>query len=78
MLNPTCTGGPKTRPTERTRNGKRNWGIFMEKELEPDSLFQVLIKSFYLAFGIENLGQINTGRAQRRRPYGNTRGIGAN
>jgi len=32
----------------------------MEKELEPDSLFQVLIKFFYLAFGIENLNQINT------------------
>jgi hypothetical protein len=32
----------------------------MEKELEPDSLFQVLLKSFYLAFGIENLSQINT------------------
>ena len=32
----------------------------MAKELEPDSLFQVLLKSFYLAFGIENLNQINT------------------
>jgi len=32
----------------------------MAKELEPDSLFQVLLKSFYLAFGIENLSQINT------------------
>jgi len=32
----------------------------MEKELEPDSLFQVLLKFFYLAFGIENLNQINT------------------
>ena len=50
----------------------------MEKELEPDSLFQVLLKLFYLAFGIEHLGQINTGRAQRHRPYGNTRGIRAN
>ena len=30
------------------------------------------------AFGIEHPGQINTGRAQRRRPYGNTRGIRAN
>ena len=32
----------------------------MEKELESDSLFQVLIKLFYLAFGIENPSQINT------------------
>jgi len=32
----------------------------MEKELEPDSLFQVLLKLFYLAFGIENPEQINT------------------
>jgi len=32
----------------------------MEKELEPDSLFQVLLKLFYLAFGIEHPGQINT------------------
>ncbi|MBM3238047.1 hypothetical protein FJZ31_17285 [Candidatus Poribacteria bacterium] len=32
----------------------------MARELEPDSLFQVLLKSFYLAFGIENLSQINT------------------
>ena len=32
----------------------------MEKELESDSLFQVLLKSFYLAFGVENLNQINT------------------
>jgi len=32
----------------------------MEKEIESDSLFQVLLKSFYLAFGIENLSQINT------------------
>ncbi|MBC8231427.1 hypothetical protein H8E77_17885 [bacterium] len=35
-------------------------GEFMEKELESDSLFQVLLKSFYLAFGVENLNQINT------------------
>ena len=32
----------------------------MEKELKADSLFQVLIKLFYLAFGIEHLNQINT------------------
>ena len=32
----------------------------MAKELEPDSLFQVLLKSFYFAFGIENLEQLNT------------------
>ena len=32
----------------------------MEKELKADSLFQVLIKLFYLAFGIEHLSQINT------------------
>ena len=32
----------------------------MKKELKADSLFQVLLKSFYLAFGIENLSQINT------------------
>ena len=32
----------------------------MAKELEPDSLFQVLLKYFYLAFGIENPNQINT------------------
>ena len=50
----------------------------MKKELKPDSLFQVLLKSFYLAFGIENPTPINTGRAHRHRPYGNTRGIGAN
>ena len=34
--------------------------IFMEQELKADSLFQVLLKSFYLVFGIENLSQINT------------------
>jgi len=32
----------------------------MEKELEPDSLFQVLLKLFYFVFGIEHPGQINT------------------
>ena len=32
----------------------------MEKELEPDSLFQVLLKFFYLTFGIEYPNQINT------------------
>ncbi len=32
----------------------------MEKELEADSLFQVFLKLFYLAFGIEHPGQINT------------------
>ncbi len=32
----------------------------MKKELEPDSLFQVLLKLFYLVFGIEHPGQINT------------------
>jgi len=32
----------------------------MKKELKPDFLFQVLLKSFYLALGIENLSQINT------------------
>ncbi|MBC8234118.1 hypothetical protein H8E77_31615, partial [bacterium] len=34
--------------------------IFMEQELKADSLFQVLLKSFYTVFGIENLSQINT------------------
>jgi len=33
---------------------------FMEKELEADSLFQVLIKLFYAVFGIKNLSQIKT------------------
>lgn len=32
----------------------------MEKEIEADSLFQVLIKLFYPAFGIENPNQIKT------------------
>ena len=32
----------------------------MEKELEPDSLFQVLLKLFYFVFGIEHPEQINT------------------
>jgi len=32
----------------------------MEKELKADSLFQVLLKLFYLAFGIEHPEQINT------------------
>jgi len=32
----------------------------MEKELEADSLFQVLIKLFYSVFGIEDLNQIQT------------------
>ena len=32
----------------------------MEQELKADSLFQVLLKSFYTVFGIENLSQINT------------------
>jgi len=32
----------------------------MEKELEADSLFQVLIKLFYAMFGIEDLSQIKT------------------
>ena len=32
----------------------------MEKELEADSLFQVLIKLFYAVFGIEDLSQIKT------------------
>ena len=32
----------------------------MKKELKSDSLFQILLKSFYLVFGIENLSQINT------------------
>jgi len=36
----------------------------MEKELEPDSLFQVLIKVFYLLFGIEKKDQINTERRE--------------
>ena len=40
--------------------GYRKTGVFMEKELESDSLFQVLIKSFYLAFGFESPEQINT------------------
>jgi len=39
---------------------QRKTGVFMEKELESDSLFQVLLKSFYLAFGFESLEQINT------------------
>jgi len=36
----------------------------MEKELEPDSLFQVLIKVFHLLFGIEKKDQINTERRE--------------
>ena len=32
----------------------------MGKKLKPDSLFQVLLKFFYLVFGIEHPGQINT------------------
>lgn len=32
----------------------------MEKELEADSLFQVLIKLFYTVFGIDNLSQVRT------------------
>jgi len=36
----------------------------MEKELKPDSLFQVLIKIFHLLFGIEKKDQINTERRE--------------
>ena len=36
----------------------------MEKELEPDSLFQVLLKVFHLLFGIEEKDHINTERRE--------------
>ncbi|MBC8460045.1 MAG: hypothetical protein H8D67_18815 [Deltaproteobacteria bacterium] len=36
----------------------------MEKELEPDSLFQVLLKVFHRLFGIEKTDQINTERRE--------------
>lgn len=32
----------------------------MEREIEADSLFQLLIKIFYATFGIEHLSQIKT------------------